>query len=404
MDEPETERPAPKRPAARRKSGRRWILLGAAAALILLLAFALRPEAVKVDLAAVTQGPMSASVQDRGQTRVLDRYVLSSPVSGTLERIPFQAGESVREGEVVARIAPSKLSAVGGAQARAAVAQAEAAVRAARASAGSARARTALAAKEYDRQSALKAQGIASSQDLDKARANHDAAVRDLDAARAAVTQANANLASARAALLALHPGGAGIIEIRAPVGSRIFAVPERSGRAVAPGDPILTLGNPREIEAVIDLLSEDAVKTAVGDRVQLLDWGGDRPVPGIVKTVEASAFTKISALGIEEQRVHVIVSIPDPPPSLGDAYRVQGRIIVWSSPEVVQIPIGALTRFGARWGTYVADKGRARKRDLEIGHRNDETAEVLSGVRAGDRVIVNPTDEISNGVRVSAD
>ena len=123
-----------------------------------------------------------------------------------------------------------------------------------------------------------------------------------------------------------------------------------------------MTLGNPREIEAVIDLLSEDAVKTAAGDRVFLVDWGGDHPLPGVVKTVEASAFTKISALGIEEQRVHVIVSIPDPPPALGDGYRVQGRIVIWSSPDAVQIPIGALTRFGSALGNL-----RRRGRDARV-------------------------------------
>ena len=319
-----------------------------------------------------------------------------------LERIPLQAGESVKAGEIVARIAPSSLSAVGSAQARAAATQAEAAVRAAKANVGSSQARADLAEKEYRRQSAAQAQGIVSRQDFDVARANHDAALRDVQAARAAVAQAEATLASARAALLALHPGGAGVIEIRAPVDSRIFAIPERSGRAVLPGDPIMTLGNPREIEAVVDLLSEDAVKTAVGDRAFLVDWGGDHPLPGVVKTVEASAFTKISALGIEEQRVHVIVSIPDPPPVLGDGYRVQGRIVIWSSPDAVQIGIGALTRFGSSWGTYVVSGGRARKRELRIGHRNDQAAEVLSGVQPGERVILHPTDEISDGARVT--
>ncbi len=389
--------------SGRRRVPRRLVVWGGAAvALLVILFFAFRREPVRVEAAPVTRGPMSATIQDRGQTRVLDRYVISSPVAGTLDRIPFQAGESVKAGEIVARIAPSSLSAVGSAQARAAVGQAEASVRAAQANVGSAQARADLATKEYRRLAASNAQGIVSRQEFDVARANHDAALRDVQAARAAVAQSNASLASARAALLALHPGGAGTIEIRAPVDSRIFAIPERSGRAVAPGDPIMTLGNPREIEAVIDLLSEDAVKTAAGDRVFLVDWGGDHPLAGVVKTIEASAFTKISALGIEEQRVHVIASIPNPPPALGDGYRVQGRIVVWSSPDATQVPIGALTRFGSRWGAYVVEGGRARKRALQIGHRNDQAAEVVSGVRPGERVILHPTDEIADGVRVT--
>ena len=375
---------------------------GGGIALLVILALALWPRAVKVETATVVRGPMSATVQDRGQTRVVDRYVISSPIAGNLERIPFQAGDVVKAGQVVVRITPASLTPVANQQARAAVAQAEAAVTQAEANVGRAEAQEQFASKEYRRVSALHAQGIASQSDVDSARASDQTAVRDAQAARAAAAQANANLASARAVLLALHPGAAGIVELRAPVDSRIFTIPERSGRAVAPGEAIMTLGNPHEIEAVIDLLSQDAVKTAVGDRAFLIDWGGDHPLPGSVKNVEASAFTKISALGIEEQRVHVIVTIPDPPPTLGDGYRVQGRIVVWSSPAVLQIPIGALTRFGARWGTFVVENGRARARQLEIGHRNDEAAEVLSGLREDEPVIVHPSDEIADGVRVS--
>lgn len=378
------------------------IYTGAGIVVLIALVLAFRPKPVKVEAAPVTRGPMSAAVQDRGQTRVLDRFVISAPVAGNLERIPFQAGDAVKAGQVVARIAPASLSAVDVRQANAAVAQAEAGVREASANVGRAEARRELTAKELRRVSALRAQGIAAQADVDATRADAEAAQRELQAARAALAQANAGVASARATMLAVHPGRGGVIELRAPVDARIFSITERSGRAVAPGEPIMTLGNPHEIEAVIDLLSEDAVKTTAGDRAFLVEWGGDHPLPGVVKNVEASAFTKISALGIEEQRVHVIVSIPDPPPTLGDGYRVQGRIIIWSSPNALQIPIGALTRFGARWGAFVAEGGRARRRELEIGHRNEEAAEVLSGLRAGERVILHPSDEVREGVRVT--
>ncbi len=381
---------------------RRLVWITAAVVLLIILIIAFRPRAVKVEVARVSRGPMSSAIQDRGQTRVVDRYVISSPVAGNLERIRYQAGDAVNANEVIARITPASLTAVGSVQARAAVAQAEASVREAQANLGRAESQAQLAAKEYRRIAELRREGISSQQDVDSARATEQAALRDAQAGRAAVAQANANLASARATLLAVHPGVRGVVELRAPTASRIFAIPERSGRAVAPGEPVMTLGNPKEIEAVIDLLSEDAVRTKPGDRALLVDWGGDHPLEGAVRSVEASAFTKISALGIEEQRVHVIVSIPNPPSTLGDGYRVQGRIIVWSSPNAVQIPIGALTRFGARWGTFVVDGGRARARPLEIGHRNEEAAEVLSGLNPGDEVIVHPTDEIVDGVRVA--
>lgn len=383
---------------------RRKTVLWIASAIVLLvvLVLAFRPRAVQVETALVKRGAMSAAVQDRGQTRVVDRYVISSPVAGNLERIPFQAGDSVKAGELVARITPASLTAVGNLQARAAVAQAAGAVSQAQATLGRTVAQEQLASKELRRIIALHTQGISSQQDVDAARANEQSAARDAQAARAEIAQANANLASARAALLAVHPGSGGVVELRAPVDSRIFSIPERSGRAVVPGDPIMTLGNPHEIEAVIDLLSEDAVKTAVGDPAFLIDWGGGHPLPGTVKNVEASAFTKVSALGIEEQRVHVIVSIPNPPAMLGDGYRVQGRIIIWSSDDAVQIPIGALTRFGSRWGTFVVDGARAKARVLDIGHRNDESAEVLSGTTVGEKVILHPSDAVSDGVRVS--
>ena len=371
---------------------------------LVLVILAFRPRPVDVEVAPLRRGAMSVAVQDRGQTRVLDRYVISSPLAGNLERIPFQAGDAVKQGEVVARIAPSTLSVVGGRQAQAAARQAEATVGEAAANLRRAESRANLAAKAHRRLVVLRASGIASQELLDTSRADYEGTVRDVEAARATVAQANAGVASARAALLALNHGGAGTVEIRAPLDSRIFGIPERSGRAVLPGDPIMTLGNPHEIEAVIDLLSEDAVKTTVGDRAFLVDWGGPHPLNGSVKSVESSAFTKVSALGIEEQRVHVIVSIPNPPPAIGDGYRVQGRIVVWSSPDALQVPVGALTRFGERWGAYVVDGGRAHSRTLQIGHRGDEAAEVISGLRANERVILHPSDAIADGVKVKSE
>ncbi len=370
-------------------------------AVILIAAF--WPNSASVEVTEIKRGPMTTAIQDRGQTRVLDRYVVASPVAGNLERISFRAGDAVRRGDIVARVLPASLSAVASGQTRAAIAEAEAAVRQAEAVAGRGRSRADLAERERNRIEALQRSGIASREQLDAARSDAESARRDLQAAQAAVAQANANLESARAAALPLTSGRTGVIELHAPVDSRVFALPERSARPVMPGETIMALGNPHEIEAVIDVLSEDAVKVKAGDRAELIEWGGDHPLPGVVKYVESSAFTKISALGIEEQRVHVIVSIPEPPAALGDAYRVQGRMIVWSSPNALQIPVGALTRFGDRWGAYVVDSGRARKRTIEIGHRSDQAAEILSGLREGDRVIIHPGDEIADGVRVKA-
>lgn len=379
-----------------------WIAVGAATLVLLVLAF--RPRPIAVETAKVAKGPMTVTVDARGETRVLDRYVVTAPVAGNLERLPLRPGDMVTKGDVVARLAPSSLSGVGAMQARAGVAQAEAAVREAEAAAASARTRSNLAATEQRRTAALEAQGIASQEAIDRARAEAEATRREVDAANASVAQARANLASARATLAPATPGGSGTIEIRSPVSARVFNIPERSGRAVMPGETILTLGNPSEIEARIEVLSQDAVKVRNGARAMLVDWGGPQPLPGIVRTVESSAFTKISALGIEEQRVFVIVALKDPPPQLGDGYRVQGRIVIWESPATVQLPVGALTRFDELWGVFAVDDGVARKRLIEIDHRNEHFAEVTKGLSEGDVVIVHPGDKIADGVRVAAE
>ncbi len=310
--------------------------IGVAAVVIAAVIFAFRPAPLAVEAATVKAAPMIETVEARGETRVLDRFVLSAPIAGNLQRIPLRAGDLVQQGEVVASIAPASLAAVGAQQASAQVKQAEAAVIQAAAGLDRARAQAALAASEARRIVALHAQGIASKEQLDQAQTAARSSTHDVQSAEAVQAQAKANLTSARAALLPLRGTEAPLLDIRAPVTARVFNIPERSGRAVLPGETILTLGNPHQIEAVIDLLSQDAVKSRPGDRAWLLDWGGDQPIAGTVKTVESSAFTKVSALGIEEQRVHVIVAIPDPPPQLGDAYRVQGRIAVWSSPSAL--------------------------------------------------------------------
>ena len=376
-----------------------YMAIGAAVVIALILAF--RPSALPVETAHVERAAMMVTVEARGQTRAVDSFVVSAPVAGNLERIPFRAGDLVQQGQVVARIAPSSLGAVPARQATAQVQQAEAAVTQAEAALQRARSQSALASSEARRIEALHAQGIASKEQLDQAQTAARSAAHDVQSADAAVRQAQANLTAARAALLPLHPGNVALVELRAPVTSRIFNIPERSGRAIVPGEAIMTLGNPHRIEAVIDLLSQDAVKVHSGNRAWLIDWGGDHPIEGTVKTVESSAFTKVSALGIEEQRVHVIVTIPEPPPTLGDAYRVQGRIEVWSAPNALQVPIGSLVRFGNDWGLYVVDGGRARKRVIRIDHRNEDTAEVLSGLKPGEVVVVHPGDDVSDGVRV---
>jgi HlyD family secretion protein len=190
-------------------------------------------------------------------------------------------------------------------------------------------------------------------------------------------------------------------MDVRAPVDGRVFRVPQRSERIVAAGEAILELGNVRQLELVIDVLSEDAVKIRPGNRVIVDQWGGEQPLEGVIRLVEPSAFTKISALGIEEQRVNVIADLKEGPPSLGDAFRIEGKIVIWESGDVVKVPISALARGDQGWSVFLVENGRAKQRTIEIGRRNPLEAQVRSGLREGEVVIVHPGSEVRGGVRV---
>jgi HlyD family secretion protein len=259
-----------------------------------------------------------------------------------------------------------------------------------------------LARRELRRFEELAREGVAASSALDQARTAEETARRDLAAARARVSAAQSNLEAARARILSTAPGSASAaIDVRSPVAGRVFRVPERSERVVGAGEPILELGDASSIELVIDVLSEDAVRIRPGNPVRVEEWGGEGALRGAVRTIEPSAFTKISALGIEEQRVNVIASILDAPPQLGDAYRVEARIVVWSEADALQVPVSALGRAGEAWSVYVARDGRAQRRLIRIGHRNARVAEVLEGLGEGDRVIVHPGNDVADDVRV---
>ena len=291
-------------------------------------------------------------------------------------------------------------------QAEAAEREARAAVTDAEAALERARAESALAARERARLDGLDAAGAIPHQQYDEAVTRAQTAAHAVRIRRRRwSTQARANLASARAALLPGKPGDAGVVDphrarrcphLRHPRAERPRRPPRRPDH-----DP---RQSPRDRSRDRPPLPGRRPDQAPATRAELIDWGGGAPIPGAVKTVECSAFTKISALGIEEQRVHVIVTIPDPPPTLGDAYRVQGRIIVWQTPEAIQIPIGSLVRFGTDWGVYLVDSGRAKKRVIHIDHRNEDTAEVTSGVQPGGTVIVHPGDDVEDGVRVAGE
>jgi HlyD family secretion protein len=334
--------------------------------------------------------------------------VVSAPVAGRLQRVVLEPGDAVRAGQVVAALLPADpvpLDARSRAEAVAAAEAARAALGQARAELERARSAAALASSELRRNRDLAATGVVSGQALDAAEAGDRSAAEALRAAEFGVAAAEQQLVAARARLGESIGARGAAIELRSPIDGVVFKRLRESERVVPAGDPVLELGDPGSLEIVSDLLSSDAVKVAAGAPVIVEQWGGERMLRGKVRRVEPSGFMKVSALGVEEQRVNVVVDFEAPREAwkaLGDGYRVEVRIVVWEGADVLKAPLGALFRRGEEWATFVAEGGRARLRPIEIGHRNGLQAEVVKGLAAGDTVVVHPPDGLADGARIA--
>jgi HlyD family secretion protein len=366
------------------------------------LAWVLRPKPIEVESAAVVRGPIRVTVEADGRTRVRDRYVVAAPVSGRLRRIALREGDAVVAGQVVARIAPLPLDESTLRQGRARIAAAGARQREAEARVREARAAAAEAALVAKRREAVFAAGGISQEERDRALMELRSREETLRAAQASVRAAASEVTAANAVLLAAGAPGADVL-VRSPCSGRVLDTPESSERVVVAGTPVLELGNPGALEVVIDVLSEDAVRVRAGQRADIVDWGGDGPLRAWVRSVGASAVTKLSALGVEEQRVDVVLDLYNPPPSIGDGFRVEARIVTHEAPSVMQIPSSALVRRGASWGLFAIEGGRARFRPVELGARAGASAELRRGPPSGTRVVVYPSDAVTDGVRVTA-
>lgn len=384
-------------------SKRTWIYIAIAALLAIILFVAFLPDPIPVETAPIGRGPMRVTVDEDGKTRTVDRYVVAAPVSGRLQRIEIREGREIAEGEIVAKIDPAPTDAARSQELDAMVDAASSAVREAQAAAARARASVEQTRRERSRIAELAREGVVSQAQLDDATTAEETARRDLAAAEAGVRSAASNLEAARARALPNRPAGAeASVDVHAPAAGRVLRIPERSSRIVQAGETLLEVGNANRLELVIDVLSEDAVRIEPGDPVIVEEWGGPRPLTGSVLVVEPSAFTKISALGIEEQRVNVIAGIENAPESLGDGYRIEASIVVWQDPDAVQVPVSSLGRTGEEWSVFVVEDGRAVRRTIRIGERNQRSAVVLEGLSEGDRVIVHPGNEIADGVKVA--
>jgi len=387
-----------------------WVPLAVALAVALLWVF--RPAAVAVDLNEVKRGPLAVSVSDEGETRVRDMYVVSAPVPGHLRRIDLEAGDSVvADQTVVAQIEPSDptfLDVRTAAEARAGVDAAAAARSHAEAQVRRAQAELEFAQSELERIRALARSHTVSENDLDSAERRAkttDAALAEADA-ELKVRQSEYQVARARLMTPASRRGTSdcNCVSVYSPVSGEVLRVRTESEGVVQSGTPLVEIGDPDRLEIVVDLLSADAVRVRPGQRAIIEAWGGARPLEGVVRRVEPFGFTKVSALGIDEQRVNVVIDIKEPRQQwerLGHGYRVEPRIVLWESRDVLKVPLSALFRQGQQWAVFVAQNQRSVLRPVEIGHENGLEAEVVSGLEAGERVVLHPGDRVSPGVRL---
>jgi len=383
-----------------------WI---AVLVVVVLLAIALRRVVIPVEVAVVERGPILVTVDEEGETRVRDRFVVSAPVTGRVLRIELEPGDHVKKGDVVARLRPEVsplLDARTMAEARAALDAARATLGRARAEEQRAHAALTLAQQELNRTRELLKEGLATTQQIQQREAEARVAGDAAEAATFTVRAAQSELARAEARLMPASGavGADRVVTVRAPIDGLVLKRVRESESVVPAGDPLIELGDPSRLEIVSDLLSTDAVKIKRAARVLVEQWGGDRTLDAVVRRVEPSGFTKVSALGVEEQRVNVIADFVDPAAAfaaLGDAYRVEVRIVTAEAAAVLKVPTGALFREGKGWAVYLVEDGVARKTNVTLGLRTGQEAEVTSGLTEGARVVLHPGDTLTDGTRI---
>lgn len=400
---------------------RKLITLLVVAGIVAAVGYGLVPEPVEVDLATIEKGAIRVTVDEDGKTRIRERYVVSAPLAGRLLRIDLDPGDQVQSGKtLLATIEPRDPELL---DARS-IAQAEARVKAAEAAleqmvpmyekaqadqeyaeaelhrVRDARRRTPQAVSESEIESKLLASRTSDAL-LRSAKHNEEISRFELDQARAALIRSRPPEDNT---LPEEHGTNGWNFAIRSPINGRVLRVFQESSAVVNAGTPLLELGDPSDLEVEIDVLSRDAVKIFPGAQVLLEHWGGTKVLQGRVRLVEPAAFTKISTLGVEEQRVYVIVDLLDPPQdrtSLGDGFRVEARIIVQEAEDVLKAPTSALFRVGEKWAVFRVADDVAHEQLVEIGLQNGLEAEVLSGLASGDQVVVHPGDDVVDGTKI---
>lgn len=399
----------------------------------------LRPKPVPVETTTLALQPLRVTVSGEGKTRVKDRYVVMAPVHGNLARIELRPGDSVDDGTTLATIepiAPPLLDPRQRSELAARAQAAEAAARQASAAVSRAQAAAKFAKRDLERVRSLAQQGTLSKADLETAELAAETATKDLESAEFGVRVAKHERDMAKAALersdrstpdggesegkgkskskrerkdeaASGEEGGVEQLSLYSPVAGRVLQIVRTSEGVVNPGEPLLELADLNAIEIVLDVLTTEAVRITAGDKATLLRWGGEGPLHGRVRLVEPAAFTKVSALGVEEQRVNVVIDIEEPPedrPRLGDGFALDVEVTVWETPSALTVPLSALFRDTEGWNLFVVEDGAAALRQVEIGQRNDFDVQIMSGVDAGETVILHPGDRIHDGTLVATE
>ena len=389
---------------------RRLTIGGGGVAMVAALAWALWPQPTAVDMAAVTRGPMQVTIAAEGMTRVREPYAITAPITGTVERAAVSAGDPVTRGETLLAVIrpadPALMDARSRAQAVAAVTEAEAALALADTNLRRTISSLSQSQTDLDRARALAAAGTISLRALEMAEAAFTSATQALAAARSERDLHQATLVRVRAQLLGPDDlvQGDGVVRLLAPQSGVVLGVVDPSSRLVAAGAPLMTLGDLRDLEIEIDLLSADAVRVATGAAARVERWGGEAVLDAVVRRIEPAAFTRISALGISEQRVRVQLDFLSPPevrPGLGDRFRVFVRVVTWQDDAVLQVPQSALFRDQGGWGVFRVVEGAAVLTPVQIGVQAEAQAQVLSGLSEGDRVVLYPASTLAAGAAI---
>lgn len=393
---------------------KRLFLTVVVAGVALAIVSALQPQPVFVDVAKVERRPLQVTVNEDGVTRIREKYVVSTPLAARMTRIVLKVGDPVVASEtVLARLQPTDPSLLDPreiARAQARVKASEGRLQQTQANLERIRAALEHAETELGRRTKLAASNATTQTDVDQARLVFREQTEEFRVARFAEEIARYELELEQAALMRTQSDSTGSENgnadflIRSPITGRVLRLFQESAAVVAPGAPLLELGDPTDLEMVVDVLSTDAVKVRPGAKVIIEQWGGERPLTGRVRLVEPSGFTKISALGVEEQRVNVIADFVDPlteRDGLGDGFRIEARIVVWEQPDVLAVPTSALFRRGDQWTVFVAEAGAARLRAVKIGESNGLLSQVLEGLQDGEQVIVHPGDAIADSTPI---